>query len=259
MLKRECFLSILGGIGDADPTRHVFLNFASMDHCYAHFERNKGRYDAVLCANDVVAVSMIRRLSRAGTRVPDDLYVASFGGTLLSRLFRPSLTTATLNHMELGRQAVSTFAYLMRNPDVTSSSVKVACRTHIRESTGSSRPTGGVDTGWHAHAAPRVVFYSDPEVNEILGIEAFLTRCDELDLRIIDGLKRSVPYERMAEDLSKSENTVKYRIKRMLSWLGRETREDLIALLGTYLAEDAIRDAMAIKAGGLEEKELPYP
>jgi len=110
-------------------------------------------------------------------------------------------------------------------------------------------PPEGAEWNRHQAPVPRVVFYSDPEVNGILGIEALLSRCDVLDLRILDGLRKSVPYGALTEELSRSENTVKYRIKRMPSRIGRETREEMLALLDGYLADDAFAKAMEIRSG----------
>jgi len=49
--------------------------------------------DAVVCANDELAVTVLTRLARLGVRVPDDLAVTGFDDIMTSRFVAPGLTT----------------------------------------------------------------------------------------------------------------------------------------------------------------------
>jgi DNA-binding LacI/PurR family transcriptional regulator len=242
MRKSESFVLLMRELGEAGSQRHVYFNYASLDRCYATFEKEKGEYDAVICANDVVAVSLIRRLADSGTHVPEDLFIVSFGGTLLAQLFDPSVTSASLNYEELGRQAVLMFAYLRKNPAVTAATIRVVCKIHVRRSTADRMPTPPLVRPLLASSqVQEVIFYADLEVNEIFSVENFLTRCDELDFVILEGLMGSIRYSDLAERMSRSDNDIKYRIKRMLSRLGKDTKEEMLELLGKYLDGDSMR------------------
>lgn len=65
-----------------------------------------GGFDAVACANDAVAVAVIRTLERDGVRVPRDVSVVGFDDVLLARLVSPQLTTVRQPLGAIGAAAV---------------------------------------------------------------------------------------------------------------------------------------------------------
>ncbi|MER5896230.1 LacI family DNA-binding transcriptional regulator [Streptomyces sp. NPDC001876] len=69
-------------------------------------DRDSERPQAVLFANDQMAVGALRALERRGVRVPEDIAVTGFDGIPLSRIVRPSLTTVRQPIRQLGEQAV---------------------------------------------------------------------------------------------------------------------------------------------------------
>lgn len=61
--------------------------------------------EALLFANDQMAVGALHALQRRGLRVPEDVVVTGFDGIPLGRLVRPALTTVRQPMMRLGEQA----------------------------------------------------------------------------------------------------------------------------------------------------------
>lgn len=61
--------------------------------------------DALLCANDELALSIMAQLARRGVRVPDDVAVTGFDDIMTSRFMAPGLTTAQQPTRALGRWA----------------------------------------------------------------------------------------------------------------------------------------------------------
>jgi len=64
------------------------------------------KIDAVICANDGMALGAIDELKESGYDVPKDVLVAGFDNDSLSRYSVPMLTTIDQNQEELGRTAV---------------------------------------------------------------------------------------------------------------------------------------------------------
>ncbi|MEV6080098.1 LacI family DNA-binding transcriptional regulator [Streptomyces sp. NPDC052069] len=64
------------------------------------------RPEAMLFANDQMAVGALQALERRGVRVPHDIAVTGFDGIPLSRIVRPPLTTVRQPIRQLGEQAV---------------------------------------------------------------------------------------------------------------------------------------------------------
>ncbi|MCL2794136.1 MAG: LacI family transcriptional regulator [Microbacteriaceae bacterium] len=60
---------------------------------------------AVIAFNDLVAVGLINGLAELGVSVPGDVSVTGFDDIPFARFFTPSLTTASVPHVELGAEA----------------------------------------------------------------------------------------------------------------------------------------------------------
>lgn len=63
------------------------------------------RPTAIFYPNDAMALLGMRELGSAGLRVPEDLSVVGFGGSFLSTVSQPTLTTVKCDYVELGRVA----------------------------------------------------------------------------------------------------------------------------------------------------------
>ncbi|WP_416962857.1 LacI family DNA-binding transcriptional regulator [Streptomyces sp. Agncl-13] len=61
--------------------------------------------EALVLANDQMAVGALHALQRRGLRVPEDVVVTGFDGIPLGRLVRPALTTVRQPMLRLGEQA----------------------------------------------------------------------------------------------------------------------------------------------------------
>jgi LacI family transcriptional regulator len=61
---------------------------------------------AVFCANDSMAVGLLRAFRRAGVRVPEDISIAGFDDIAIARHLDPPLTTARVDARRLGAEAV---------------------------------------------------------------------------------------------------------------------------------------------------------
>lgn len=64
--------------------------------------------DAILCANDEMALGVLTRLLRAGVRVPEDVRVVGFDGVEVARLSNPPLSTVRQPLEDLAMMAVRT-------------------------------------------------------------------------------------------------------------------------------------------------------
>ena len=64
------------------------------------------RFDAAACANDAIALGVLRLLHRCGRRVPDDVAVVGVDDIAFAELAEPALTTVRQPLEALGREAV---------------------------------------------------------------------------------------------------------------------------------------------------------
>lgn len=231
MLKDAYFVEYLRERG-GNPTRDIYYNYGSVSGCFARFAENHADYNAVICANDVVALALMRFLKDSGIRVPEDLYVTACGG---SSLVNTTITSVFADQYELGRQAVLTYAHLYKNPCAVALSVKVEAKLTVRASTNFDPDPGENLLSTLDKQVPNIDFYDDPDIRSIFLVEELLLACDELDRGILDGILAGDTYPAIAERLYTSENVISYRIKKMCTITGARKKSELITLLKPYL------------------------
>ncbi|MCX5047781.1 MULTISPECIES: substrate-binding domain-containing protein [unclassified Streptomyces] len=72
---------------------------------------------AVFCANDHMALGLLRALQQAGHRVPEDISVVGFDDMPETEYFGPSLTSVRQDFDELGRRALRALIEIVGDPD----------------------------------------------------------------------------------------------------------------------------------------------
>jgi len=74
--------------------------------------------DAIVCANDQMAIGVLQALARGGVRVPEDLSVTGFDDIFPGSLFDPSLTTVHQPMRLLGERACARLLDRIARPDL---------------------------------------------------------------------------------------------------------------------------------------------
>lgn len=73
--------------------------------------------DALICANDFIAIHVMAALKQLGISVPNRVMVTGFDGLPQSAVLDPSLTTAQIPSAEIGRIAAENLLKRIENPD----------------------------------------------------------------------------------------------------------------------------------------------
>ncbi|GIM89574.1 LacI family transcriptional regulator [Paractinoplanes toevensis] len=98
------------------------------------------RPDAIFCDDDRLALGVIRAVTDAGLRVPDDVAVVGVGDSDEGRYARPSLTTVAADPADIARQALDLTEARLARPSAEPARVVVPHVVLPRESTrGSAR------------------------------------------------------------------------------------------------------------------------
>lgn len=93
------------------------------------------RPDAVLAANDLLALGILRGALSAGVPVPEQLAVAGIDDITFARVFSPALTSVSLRSRERGRLAAELLQHRMSEPSAPPQMRTVTPRLVVREST----------------------------------------------------------------------------------------------------------------------------
>jgi LacI family transcriptional regulator len=92
--------------------------------------------DAVICANDQMAIGAMRELQAAGIRVPADVAVTGFDNIYLGGLLTPPLTTVRQPMRLLGERACDLLLERIANPALPRRVERLPTTLIIRESCG---------------------------------------------------------------------------------------------------------------------------
>lgn len=132
---RECGISAQAGfIVEGDHT---------VDGGIAAAERLLGRRKlptAIMCSNDMLAIGVLHRASRAGLRVPADISLIGFDDIRMAGMMIPPLTSISMSRADLARAAVSA---LCAHIEKTSPQrdYRIETQLVVRESTSFPRGT----------------------------------------------------------------------------------------------------------------------
>lgn len=91
--------------------------------------------DGVFAWTDTVAVGAMNRLIEAGVRVPEQMAVAGYSGTVLSTITTPQLTTVEQPLEEMGRTAAELILEKIADPSAPDRTVTLTARIRERAST----------------------------------------------------------------------------------------------------------------------------
>jgi len=214
---------------DSFGTMEVFWNDGSLEKCYVSFLQQAEAFDAVICTNDFVAISLVKRLEATMPEKLEKLTLVSCASTKLSGYYRRYITTLNVHFEQYGKAAVFIHESLKRQSYLAGMTVHVAWDLQERNEADAC------ETISLSLPAAQDTFYLDPELQEMLIADKLLNAADEEDKIILTGLLAGIPYTGIMERCFLSEGSVKYRIKRMVAVSGAESKEEMLKSLRKYI------------------------
>lgn len=139
------------GLGAGDVDTQVAEDFtvaAGLEAAREMLGRHAGtaRLDAIVAANDLLAIGAIKAAREQGLRVPADIAVTGMDDTEIGRVFQPALTSVSLKSAERGRIAAGILLKLLDDPDRPAENSLVEPALIVRESTGRTSEEPAKDT-----------------------------------------------------------------------------------------------------------------
>ncbi|WP_241980391.1 LacI family DNA-binding transcriptional regulator [Cryobacterium sp. Hh11] len=95
---------------------------------------NQSSPDAIVCANDLLAVAAMKIIVGRGLRVPQDIALVGMDNTSIAELANPALTSVDLGSTKRARKAAKLLLARIADPSLPVHSVVVAPALVIRES-----------------------------------------------------------------------------------------------------------------------------
>lgn len=223
--RKECFLAL------GNNEENIFYNVGSLTKCCEHFLSKSEKYNAVICANDYAAISLIRFFKNN----PSFFVTSCGGGLLLTHYFSPKITHTLVDYTAFGKAGLALYQILIKNRDIHSINVYLTSHLSIGETTNNlplqQEPVSTVIASSKAHD----VFYSDTEVDEMLRVEMLLNKCDDTDFCIINSLLEGMTYAQISDKIFMSVNGIKYKLKSMFQICHVSSKAEFIELLKKYI------------------------
>ena len=92
--------------------------------------------EAIVCANDYMAVSLSIALKKRGIRIPEDIAVSGFDGTAEGKEFLPHITSATRERLDIARKTLRLLVDLAENKCEENVDLRVTPRPIYTQSCG---------------------------------------------------------------------------------------------------------------------------
>ena len=95
--------------------------------------------DAIICANNYIALGCVDALHRKGIRIPEDIGVMTFDDYPFSQIIEPQLTVVDINVRDMGAQAAKFLVDIIKRPNmqiqtyITTSNVIPRASTKVRK------------------------------------------------------------------------------------------------------------------------------
>lgn len=212
----------------------VYINDGSLEQCFRSFRGRLSTYDAVICANDFAAISLVRKLLQETPEELERLLIVGCAETRLTEYFNRYVLSIRVNFLEYGRAAVMLLENLKRNPYL--SHIVMAIRWDFSPLT-SLQNLSGIRSEAKISALPtsKDVFYQDQELHNMLQLERLLNECDDVDREVLQRLLQGQSYEAIAEECFVTISTIKYRVKKMIGISQTSGRGEMLALLREFL------------------------
>lgn len=103
---------------------------------YEAIRRFKTMPDAFVCANDFVAMDLVKALNELGYSVPDDIWVCGFDDSQEASYFAPRLTSIHIHGQIMGYTAANLLMTRIEEPSLNYRTVYTETNLILRESTG---------------------------------------------------------------------------------------------------------------------------
>ncbi|MDR1903820.1 MAG: hypothetical protein LBQ88_16250 [Treponema sp.] len=212
----------------------IVTNTGNIEACINDVISKITKYKNYICANDELALLLIKSLKEQGLSL-NDFNISGSSNMKVGALSKPSLTTVMgdRDYYNEGILAVDTYVRRYKSKLGQNIFINLDCKIVLRESTHLKIKTPDVSPILPHNAAKFVNFYENPSISKIDRLEYLLGNCDEIDMSILHGLIANKTYEMIAELNNIAINTVKYRIKKMENNLAIKNRCEL----RTYLCE----------------------
>ncbi|MGN1099357.1 MAG: LacI family DNA-binding transcriptional regulator [Christensenellales bacterium] len=131
------------GVSDCIKEEGKHLSVLEFDNSTYRFEdkealksalRENPGITAIICANDLIAVSVYKVAEEMGLSIPDDLSVVGFDNSSESLILRPQLTTIDIPRKRIGEETANIILRIIEDKRLVMTAIEINCEILKRDS-----------------------------------------------------------------------------------------------------------------------------
>ncbi|MEO8181825.1 MAG: substrate-binding domain-containing protein [Deltaproteobacteria bacterium] len=195
--------------------------------------------DAVVAANDGMALGAMAALERQGYRLPEDVAITGFDDLSMGRLNDPPLTTVTQPLQTLITLAVRTVVAQLRGQSVPSL-VQLSSQLVVRESCGCGSPRHLARHAAERSAQPPLAFVLEHQARILQGIHDY----DPLRPAAVQ-VDAAQLYQDFSRYLSDPETDLLALTRDLLREIGRDNERRQALLINVGLLREALKPILS--------------
>lgn len=209
----------------------IYIKNERISDTFDIFFENMHRYDSVICANDLIAIYLLKRLRKLNVAVPKQLQLAGIGNLWISSHISPTLTTSEYDN----NMAIDIIFKLIHTEKLYNnlSKLSLMLKTDIvaRETTGCYTCNNEGTHLYMPYKENGIADVSDEEIRIIKNVDSAFFSLSVTDREIIKELCKGETYNEIAEAVCLTQDSVKYHLKKIYSTFGLHSAKELKRLL----------------------------
>ncbi len=206
----------------------VIENTGDNDSDFEALLCNIDKYKAVVCANDFVAILLVKKILSTDKSILDRVKIVSCVNSLISAVYGEYITSFEVDFCSLGTAAAQLYEFAAGKDKLSGITLYVKTNEELAK---NKRYVNDGENKCSVEDA----FYKDEKIINMLKIENLLSVCDGTDITIIKLLCEEKTYIEIAEKCFMSESNVKYRVKKYIDVLEVQGKDELCSFLSGYL------------------------
>lgn len=209
---------------DKTESLKLFYNDGSFENCFTSFYGEADDFDAVICMNDYVAISLVNKLKERCPQRLAELEIFSCAESQFVDRYKEHITALHISFDQYGKAAVNAYELLKKQGNLSTITLRVAY------SIGGAKDKRQIPLELCLEGSDSK-FYKDSEFRQLHIADMLFNIPDPTDRLILKLLAEGKSYETIAGECYLSVGSVKYRIKRVLALVGSESKSELIDIL----------------------------
>lgn len=229
--KKQGFTDSVKTLYGYDPHGDIYNYTTSADKTINNLLKFINNYDAVICANDYFAIKLILSAKKIGIKIPQDLMIAGYGNSSIGGLFKPTITSVSLDYKTTALNAVKLFYFLSQNSELSNCNICIDCNVIPRETTNFfvQKKTPTFDLDVIEHDSQSII--NDIPLKQILGLDEILNSADKINAQILSSIYQNLTLPQISENLYISDTALRYRMKNIYRLTSTKSKQELFELL----------------------------